>query len=121
MADNSIYTCGSREPGQHDVPLDFLPLYIGSLAPNTQIIKSSGTCFNKVTFSYTVNQVENGLNDLVVNVETEDAQSLLCKDWFFFGNTEMYHVETFFFSGNHQITFKALSKDSVIDLQHNGL
>lgn len=33
----------------------------------------------------------------------------------------MYHVETFFYSGKHQIQFKNLSPDSKLDIQRNGI
>jgi hypothetical protein len=38
-----------------------------------------------------------------------------------FGNTEMYHIETFFFRGQHQVTFKNLSPEAKIDIQKNGI
>jgi len=61
------------------------------------------------------------IGDVTITVDTEKPKSLFCKDWFLFGNTEMYHVETFFFSGKHQVTFKNLSPEAKIDIQKNGI
>lgn len=46
---------------------------------------------------------------------------MFCKDWFFFGTTELYHVETFFFHGKHKITFKNLNAEAKADINHNGI
>jgi hypothetical protein len=38
-------------------------------------------------------------------IDAEKPKSLLCKDWFFIGNTELYHVEVLLKKGKHEITF----------------
>jgi hypothetical protein len=56
-----------------------------------------------------------------VTIDTEKAESMFCKDWFLFATEELQHVETFFFSGNHQITFKNLNADTKADILKNGI
>lgn len=78
-------------------------------------------CFESLTFTYTQTGNENDIGDVTITVDAEKPKSLFCKDWFLFGNTEVQHVETFYFTGKHQITFKNLSPDAKIDIQRNGL
>lgn len=58
---------------------------------------------------------------MTVWIEADKPKSLLCKDWFFFGTTEFYHVETIFFSGTHSITFTNLNDQARKDLAFVGL
>jgi hypothetical protein len=58
---------------------------------------------------------------VTITVDTENSQSLFCKDWFLFGNAEFQHVETFFFHGKHEVTFKNLSPEAKITIQKNGI
>lgn len=58
---------------------------------------------------------------MTLTVDTEKSRSLFCSDWFFFGTNEMYHIETFYLSGKHQITFKNLSPQAKIDIMANGV
>lgn len=56
-----------------------------------------------------------------LTVKLENPRSLLCHDWFLFANTELIHVEDFFFSGTHEIIFKNLDFDEKIDVYKNGI
>jgi hypothetical protein len=56
-----------------------------------------------------------------ITVKLENPVSLLCHDWFLFGNTELIHVEDFFYSGTHEIQFKNLDEDAKIDTYKNGI
>ena len=40
-----------------------------------------------------------------ITVHTMKPRSLLCSDFFLFANTEMLHIEDFFFRGKHVLTF----------------
>lgn len=42
-----------------------------------------------------------------------------CNDFFLIANTEMWHVESFFFHGTHNLDFKVGSAQ--VDLEKNGL
>jgi len=36
-----------------------------------------------------------------MTIRAEKPASLFCKDWFFIGNSELYHVEVMLKRGNH--------------------
>ena len=56
-----------------------------------------------------------------MTVTLKNPVSLLCHDWFLFGNTALTHVEDFFYSGTHEILFKNLDLDAKIDVYKNGI
>jgi hypothetical protein len=45
----------------------------------------------------------------------------VCKESFFFANTEILHIEVFAFSGSHTLQFKTPSADAFADVQFGGL
>ena len=125
MDANKLYTCDNRDPalepteGGH-----FFPVQVGNLnAVNNQITYTSGICFKSITFTYQQTGAldSEDIGDVILTVDTEQAESLLCKDWFFFASTELYHVETFFLSGKHQIKFTNIQPDGMADIRRNGL
>jgi len=63
----------------------------------------------------------NNSNSAEVIVETKKPRSHLCSDFFLFGNTEVTHVEDFFFRGTHKLHFKLKTADSEIDMENFGL
>ena len=58
---------------------------------------------------------------MILTVDAQKPKSLFCKDWFFFGTAEMYHLETIFFKGSHKLSFKNLNSAALADVQANGL
>jgi hypothetical protein len=123
MADGKIYTCSDRQPGTPDDDIaQFFPVLAASLSPsNGKAAFGGGRCFEEINFWY--DAVYNGtvMTEVVVWIETLKPKSLFCKDWFFFGTTELYHVETFFFAGTHSITFTNIDTDARKDLAFTGL
>ena len=127
MADNKIYTCGNRgnvNPMSPDDPGAFIPVNVGSLnAQRNSITYTAGTCYKNIQFSFT--QTGDGSNgesaDVTLNISTTQAQSLFCTDWFFFATSSLQHIETFYLSGNHQITFKDLSPVALAEIQKSGI
>ncbi len=61
------------------------------------------------------------LSDVTVTIDTENADSIFCNDWFFFATSDIQHVESFYISGKHQITFANLSADTMAEIAVNGL
>jgi hypothetical protein len=123
MADNRIYTCTDRTPDNvvSDIG-QFFPVLVGSLSPTSQKIEfGEGRCFESINFWY--DTIYNGteVSEVTVWIEAEKPRSLLCNDWFFFGSSELYQVETIFYSGKHSITFKNLSPSAKKDLGFGGL
>lgn len=82
---------------------------------------TNGLCFESITFSYSQTGDDNDIGDVTVTVDVENPKTLFCKDWFLFGTTEFYHIETFFFRGKHQVTFKNLSPAAKADIKFNGV
>jgi hypothetical protein len=125
MNDNKIYKCDNRlEDGgvDPDEAGYFIPISAGVVSPGSgPVTFTNGLCFESITFTYYQTGSDNDIGDVMITVDTEKPRSLFCKDWFLFGNTEFYHVETFFFSGNHAITFKNLSPEAKVDIQKNGI
>jgi hypothetical protein len=68
---------------------------------NPDITYTNGRCFSNVKFTYTHSGDANDIGNVTLTVDTEQSKSLFCSDWFFFGTNEMYHIETFYFSGKH--------------------
>ena len=56
----------------------------------------------------------------MLTIDTEDAGSLFCRDWFLFGTASLQHVESFMFSGKHTITFKNLTPDAKTEIADIG-
>ena len=56
-----------------------------------------------------------------ITVWTYKPRSLLCSDFFMFANTEMVHVEDFFFRGKHVLTFNVPGADAMNDMDLRGL
>lgn len=57
---------------------------------------------------------------MTFTIEAEKPKSLFCKDWFFIGNTELYHVEVLTKRGKHQITFNNIDEDTLKDINFGG-
>ena len=90
-------------------------MYIGNISPKNTDLKFTGRCFD-FTLHYE-NRTETSF-DLVVNASNK--QTLLCKDYLFFGNTELRHIDWYFEGGDHRITFN-LTPDRVVDFDFNVL
>lgn len=123
MADGRIYTCSDRVPGvpESDIGM-FFPVRVGALSVSSPKVSfGEGRCFESINFWY--DTVYNGteVQEVTVWIETEKPKSALCKDWFFFGSSELYHVDTFFYSGKHSITFNNLSPSAKKDIAFGGI
>lgn len=125
MSSNKIYTCDNRSPDEDpEASFMFFPVGVGQLnSLNDEFTYNGGRCFKNITFSYeqTGAAESDDIGDVTITIDTEQANSALCKDWFFFASAELYHVDTFFFSGKHTITFKNISPDGVADIKKNGI
>lgn len=101
MRNGTIYTCTNRIGDDPEAPGYFFPVLVGDIgAENKGEITYTGRCFQNITFSYSSTGL---IDDVKITVKLENPVSLLCHDWFLFGNTELIHVEDFFFSGTHEI------------------
>jgi hypothetical protein len=113
IADDKIYTCSNREPGADSRdPAQFLPIFVGALnVDGESTVFTDGTCFGQITFTYNINYDEVDptlMSNVTLTIGAKKPKGVLCKDWFFIGNTEVHHVETITSTGDHVITFTNL-------------
>lgn len=54
-------------------------------------------------------------------VTTSKPKNLLCSDVIFFANTEIAHVESFYFRGKHKLTFNMNTKAAQEDVGYGGI
>lgn len=107
MTADRLYKCDNRlEDGDKDIDEAgyFIPLGVGTVGGhngNYTTTFTNGLCFEKITFTYSFTGNEHDIGDVILTVDTENPKSMFCKDWFLFGNSELQHVETFFFHGLH--------------------
>lgn len=125
MTADRLYKCDNRlEDGGEDPDQAayFFPVAVGSLSPaQSSVTYTNGLCFESITFTYTQTGNDKDIGDVILTVDTEKPKSLFCKDWFLFGNAELQHVETFFFSGKHQVTLKNLNENAKVTIQNKGI
>jgi len=116
MSENKIFTCNNRgnvNPESPDDAAVFLPISVGSLnSKQTTLTYTQGTCYKNIVFTYSQSASGDEVGDVTLTVQTSDASSLFCNDWFLFATESIQHIETFYLSGTHQITFKGLTPDA---------
>lgn len=124
MAANKIFSCDNRGNGTLDPDEAgyFIPVSVGALnSEQPEISYTAGTCFKNIKFSYAQTGFGEEVGDVTVTIDTEGAASLFCRDWFLFATAGMQHVETFYFSGLHTITFKNMTIDNMAEIADGGI
>jgi hypothetical protein len=101
-----------------DAEFVFLPAYVGQITPKNSKLEFEGNCFEKVEIDM---QYTEGSNQVEITVKTHNPRNLTCSDFFMFGNTEIIHVEEFWYRGTHKLTFKLPTQDAEVDLSNFGL
>lgn len=56
-----------------------------------------------------------------LHVSASGKTSMFCKDYFFFGTSNLYHLDWVFLERNHVIEFTNLTEDDKIELKKEGL
>lgn len=101
MQANKIFTCDNRgtvNPTDPDDPGLFIPVTVGELNnANPSLTYTSGRCFKNIKFTY----AQTSATDATITIDTENAASLFCMDWFFIATSDIQHVESFYLSGAH--------------------
>lgn len=98
---------------------NFAPAYSGSVSPSNTKVTFEGNCFESITFELQYDLKKHNTVDFIATLKNK--RSLLCSDFFLIANTEIFHVENFFFAGTHKMTFKVPGKNAQEDIIHNGL
>uniref|UniRef100_A0A7S3IGQ5 Uncharacterized protein n=1 Tax=Strombidium inclinatum TaxID=197538 RepID=A0A7S3IGQ5_9SPIT len=114
-------TCHSNRTGppNPDAQFMFFPAFTGQIEPSNPKIEFEGNCFEEISMELQYSSEDP--TKATVIVETRKPRSLVCSDFFLFGNTEVSHVEDFFFRGKHKIHFQLKSEDAEIDMSTFGL
>jgi hypothetical protein len=116
LADSEpLYTCDERLPASDTEVLMFLPVYDAAVNVDRPTATFTGECWD---FDITYEQIDESSFDLLIN--TSNKQSLTCSDNLFIANTEIKHIETFWFSGEHRITLN-VPADGQVDLAFGGI
>jgi len=95
--------------------LSFFPVYNGYINEQNPSVTFTGRCWD---FDFEYVKVDYDHFDL--NITTSNKQSTFCYDNVFFANTEIQHVESFYFEGAHTLHF-TIPDDGIVDMQHGGL
>jgi hypothetical protein len=107
------------------IPTDagyFIPIFVADLNKTKETYTyTGGLCYQQITFSYDFGyDAEGNVTNVTMTIDAKKPKSLLCKDWFFIGNTELYHVETILKKGSHKITWTNIDKDTLEDINFGG-
>lgn len=98
--------------------MNFLPVYVSTLSPSaTTYSYTISKCFETIDFTFEPVDVQT----FNVHVKTGKKTGLLCKEAFLFGNTEIFHIEVFAFSGNHTFQFKTPTLEAQTDANFGGI
>lgn len=111
------FTCETRDENPPTDAGEFFPVFIGDISPMNPTVQFTGRCFD-----FNIAYVPTGEFTFDVEVTTTNPRSLLCKDFLFFGNTELFHFDTFFMHGTHKFTFDMTNDTNAqIDFNFGGL
>ena len=125
MANGNMYTCANRFDPEVDPTSAgyFFPIFVADLITDGQTDTfTDGLCFQSYTFTYEQDYDDAGnFVGVTLTINARKPKSLMCRDWFFIGNTEIFHVETITKAGTHTISFTNLDENAQIDLSFGGL
>ena len=121
--DNIQYKCTDRGEKDPEDPGYFLPVFIDKMNMDGQKVNfKDGRCFKDITFTLKFDNLNGDTFDRVKLVaDVEDAATWTCYDYFFFATRSNFHVEAYFFSGQHEIVFDGLDEDQKKDILYNGI
>lgn len=117
--EDAPYTCHSHRTPDPDAQFALAPVWTGTLKPNKGKISYEGNCFEKIDIEVDYDESSPETIKLVAN--TQNKRTETCVEFIFLLNTEFYHFEDVVFSGKHEWTFNAPSKDAQLDFQQHGI
>jgi len=117
-AASPAYTCDNRNPyGDDTTGLALLPAFGGLVTPENPSVSFEGKCFSDITMEY--QHVSDTQFDIVFT--TKNKKSSTCNETVLFANTEIQHVEIYFFSGAHKMHFTTPTQESQDDMKISGI
>jgi hypothetical protein len=96
----------------------WLPVWTGNINPINKTLSFEGNCFEQIEMEMIYQKHESTVE---IIVKTHKPRNLTCSDFFIFGNSEILHVEDFFFRGTHKLTFNLPTHISGSDMSKLGL
>lgn len=95
----------------------FFPALKTTLTKEGDNAMFSNSCFTK-NF---VTLVKLTKAETIINVYTRKPNSIFCKDYYWIATSNIHHIKSVFFHGNHNIVLRNLKDDDLIDIKVNGL
>jgi len=87
--------------------IEILPVYVGTLTPENNILKNSGSCFRDSQIE--LKPISNQGFELTHTVG--DASGLLCSDVYIYSTLLDFDYKFLFFSGSHKVKFDVSPKE----------
>ena len=113
-----IYTCSTEHVDDPTIGFGFDPVFVADLTSvNSTSSYLSGTCFSQMDFSYQVTSP----SSFEVTMTLGGKRSTACHEYLLFGNTELWHLEVFYFTGTHVLTFNMPSLIEQEDVSFGGV
>lgn len=97
------------------------PMYIGDLHEETQMIDYKGTCFESLKFEIEFVPSKENYESVRIHLDASGAKSMFCKDYFFIGTTNLYHVDFAFMGKKHVFEFANLNADDKVEIEKEGV
>lgn len=97
------------------------PMYIGELHDDHQKVHYKGTCFENLDFELEYVPSKENFDSIRLHVTAANSASMFCKDYFFIGTSNLFHIDYAFFSKSHVIEFTNLTEDDKTEIQIEGL
>jgi hypothetical protein len=97
-----IYQCSTEHISDPTIGFGFDPVFVADLeTANPTASYTAGTCFSQMDFSFQITSP----TSFDVTMVLGGKRSTACHEYLIFGNTELWHLEVFYFSGTHHFTF----------------
>jgi hypothetical protein len=113
-----IYTCNVEHLDDPTLGFAMDPVFVADLAPTTPTATyTSGTCFSQMDFTFQVTSP----TSFDVTMVLGGKRSTACHEYLIFGNTELWHMEVFFFTGTHHFSFNMPMLDEQEDVNYGGV
>jgi hypothetical protein len=118
LKDDEPYTCHSQRTPDPTAQWSWAPAWGGSLM-ELKNLTMEGNCFESIEMIMAPD--ESNPNQFKVAATAKNKRSLLCSEYIFIANTEIYHYEVVTFGGNYEWTFNIPSEDTKKDILGKGL
>ena len=113
-----IYDCvdrmGGLTPGEE---MTWIPVFVAELTATAPTAAYASSCFGTFDLAYAVTSP----TSFDVTLTLGDKKSMTCHEYLMFANTEAWHMEVFYGTGTHVLTFNMPSLIEQEDVSNNGI